>query len=292
MSDQARSAIPELHMTPLTGAAGAVIHDVDLSQQVDENLFNAIHGALLRYGVIFFRNQNLTRDQHKDFGRLFGELHYHPAAPGPEGHPEILVIHADENSKYSAGQGWHSDVSCDEEPPMGSILRLETVPPTGGDTLFSNMYVAYEALSDRMRLMLQGLSAVHSGKHVYQGRYNVAADEMVRDYPESTHPIVRTHPVTKKPALFVNSGFTTHIVGLKPRESRAILDHLFQHISLPDFQCRFKWEPDSIAFWDNRCMQHHAIFDYWPNVRHGERVTVKGDRPYFDPAAWKGGSAA
>jgi taurine dioxygenase len=239
----------------------------------------------MEHGVIFFRDQDISREQHKAFGRLFGELHCHPAAPGPEGHPEILTIHADEKSKFSAGQGWHSDVSCDEEPPMGSILRLETVPATGGDTLFSNMYAAYEALSDRMKNMITGLSAVHSGQHVYKGRYNVSSDKMVREYPESTHPMVRTHPVTKKPALFVNSGFTTHIVGMKPKESKAILEHLYQHIALPDFQCRFKWQTNSIAFWDNRCMQHHAVFDYWPNVRHGERVTVAGDKPYFDSAA-------
>lgn len=284
------SASPEitaqrLRKTPLTGACGAVLHDVDLSRGVDEALFQGIHDALMEHGVVFFRDQHITREQHKAFGRLFGELHYHPAAPGPEGHPEILVIHADEKSKYAAGQGWHSDVSCDEEPPMGSILYLTTVPETGGDTLFSNMCAAYEALSERMKRMLEGLTAIHSGRHVYQGRYNVPKEKMQREYPESEHPVIRTHPVTRRRALFVNSGFTTHIVGMKPRESRAILDYLYQHIALPDFQCRFKWEPNSIAFWDNRCVQHHAVFDYYPQVRHGERVTVKGDKPYFDPEA-------
>lgn len=284
------SASPEitaqrLRKTPLTGACGAVLHDVDLSRGVDEALFHGIHDALMEHGVVFFRDQHITREQHNAFGRLFGELHYHPAAPGPEGHPEILVIHADEKSKYAAGQGWHSDVSCDEEPPMGSILYLTTVPETGGDTLFSNMCAAYEALSDRMKRMLEGLTAIHSGRHVYQGRYDVPEEKMQREYPEAEHPVIRTHPVTRRRALFVNSGFTTHIVGMKPRESRAILDYLYQHVALPDFQCRFKWEPNSIAFWDNRCVQHHAVFDYYPQVRHGERVTVKGDKPYFDPAA-------
>ncbi|MEQ8693218.1 MAG: TauD/TfdA family dioxygenase [Pseudomonadales bacterium] len=284
MSVHAQTNEIQLNKTWLTGSCGAVLHDVDIAKGVDQPLFEAIHGALMEHGVIFFRDQDITRDQHKAFGSLFGKLHYHPAAPGPEGHPEILIIHADENSTYSAGQGWHSDVSCDEEPPMGSILRLETVPETGGDTLFSNMYAAYEALSDRMKNLITGMTAVHSGKHVYAGRYNVSADKMVREYPESEHPMVRTHPVTKRPALFVNSGFTTHIVGMKPKESKAVLEHLYQHIALPDFQCRFHWEPSSIAFWDNRCVQHHAVFDYWPEVRHGERVTVAGDKPYYEPA--------
>ncbi|HEY5646287.1 MAG TPA: TauD/TfdA family dioxygenase [Pseudomonadales bacterium] len=285
MGAKAKAVVQPLRKTLLTGACGAVLHDVDLSRGVDETLFQGIHEALMEHGVVFFRDQHITREQHKAFGRLFGELHYHPAAPGPEGHPEILVIHADEKSRYAAGQGWHSDVSCDEAPPMGSILYLKAVPETGGDTLFSNMYTAYEALSDRMKRMLEGMTAIHSGRHVYEGRYNVPKEQMQRDYPESEHPVIRTHPVTGRRALFVNSGFTTRIVGLQPRESRAILDYLFQHVALPDFQCRFNWEPDSIAFWDNRCMQHHAVFDYFPQVRHGERVTVKGDRPYFDPAA-------
>ena len=285
MSANAQQSEFTLNKTLLTGACGAIIHDVDLAKGVDATLFDAIDQALIEHGVIFFRDQVLTREQHKAFGRLFGELHCHPAAPGPKGHPEILTIHADEKSTFSAGQGWHTDVSCDAEPPMGSILRLETVPATGGDTLFSNMYAAYEALSDRMKNLIAGMSAIHSGKHVYKGRYNVEADQMVRDYPEAEHPIVRTHPVTKRPALYVNTGFTTHIVGMKPKESKAILEHLYQHIALPDFQCRFKWQPNSIAFWDNRCMQHHAVFDYWPQVRHGERVTVAGDKPFYDDAA-------
>ncbi|MEM7019604.1 MAG: TauD/TfdA family dioxygenase [Pseudomonadota bacterium] len=275
----------QLDKTPLTGACGAILNNVDLAKGVDEPLFNAIHDALLEHGVIFFRDQNITREQHKDFGRMFGELHYHPAAPAPEGHPEILTIHTDENSKFSAGQGWHSDVSCDPEPPMASILKLEILPKTGGDTLFSNMYLAYEGLSDRMQRMLSGMTATHSGQHVYRGRYKIPKEQDSRDYPESEHPIVRTHPETKKRALYVNSGFTTKIVGMKPKESRMLLDYLYQHIARPDFQCRFKWQPNSIAFWDNRCMQHHAVFDYFPQVRHGERVTIAGDKPYFDATA-------
>jgi taurine dioxygenase len=146
--------------------------------------------------VVFFRDQEMTPEQHKAFGRRFGELHIHPAAPAPEGHPEILLIHADENSKRVAGHGWHSDVSCDVAPPMGSILYLTQVPESGGDTMFASMYAAYEALSDKMQALLSSLTAMHESEHVYRGRYGL--EENLRDgnYPSAEHPIVRSHPVT------------------------------------------------------------------------------------------------
>ncbi len=273
-----------IQVRKVTPRIGAEISGVDLSKPLDDRTFREIKAALLENQVIFFRDQDITLDQHKDFGRRFGELHVHPAAPAPEGHPEILRIHADQNSKRVAGEGWHSDVSCDPEPPMGSILRLHKVPSCGGDTLFSSMYAAYDALSQQMKDLLCGLTAVHSGEHVYRGRYEYtegSREDTKKAFPLSEHPVIRTHPETGRQALFVNSSFTTHIKGLPRRESEALLEFLYAHCARPDFQCRFKWDVGSIAFWDNRCTQHHAMWDYFPEVRSGFRVTIAGDRPFF-----------
>ena len=269
-----------IQVEKLTPHAGAEIRGVDLSRPLDERTFKEIHAALIDNGVIFFRDQHLTPDQQKAFGRLFGELHMHPAAPRelPE-HPEILVIHADEKSKHVAGENWHSDVSCDLEPPMGSILYMHELPPVGGDTLFASMYAAYEGLSEPMKRFLEPLTAMHEGEHVYRGRYGV--NDTGKVFPKAEHPIVRTHPVSGRKALYVNGGFTTKIVQLKRPESDALLQFLYRHVETPEFHCRFRWQVNSIAFWDNRCMQHHAMWDYYPQRRHGHRVTIKGDKPFY-----------
>jgi len=268
-----------IQVDKLTPHAGAEIRGVDLSQPLDERTFKEIHDALIDSGVIFFRDQHLTPDQQKAFGRLFGELHMHPAAPRElADHPEILVIHADEKSRHVAGENWHSDVSCDLEPPMGSILYMHELPPVGGDTLFASMYAAYEALSEPMKRFLEPLTAMHEGEHVYRGRYGV--DDTGKTFPRAEHPVVRTHPVSGRKALYVNGGFTTRIVQLKRPESDALLQFLYRHVETPEFHCRFRWQVNSIAFWDNRCMQHHAMWDYYPQRRHGHRVTIRGDKPF------------
>ncbi len=273
-------ATSNIRVKPLTAAIGAEVDGDDLAQPLCEATFDALHQALMAHQVIFFRDQVMSLDQHRDFGRRFGQLHIHPAAPGPEGHPEILVIHADENSKHVAGQGWHTDVSCDVEPPMGSILHIHTAPEIGGDTLFSNMYAAHDALSERMQAFLGGLTALHRSEHVHKGRYGQKDTLRDDDFPEAIHPIVRTHPVTGRKGLYVNAAFTTRIKELSRAESDDILRMLYNHIARGvQFQCRFRWENNSVAFWDNRCTQHHAAWDYYPNVRHGYRVTVQGDRP-------------
>ena len=272
-----------IELRPLTPTIGVEIHGVDLTQPLDDATFAEIHAAFLQHQVIFFRDQDISIEQHKEFGRRFGELHIHPALPGPEGHPEILPIHADENSKYVAGNAWHSDVSCDPEPPLGSILHMHTVPSSGGDTMFSSMYAAYEALSGPMQEMLCGMTALHGSEHVYRGRYkDQGVDDTGKEFPESVHPVVRTHPETGRKGLFVNQGFTTRINGLKPAEGKAILRFLFEHMAKPEFICRFQWAEKSIAFWDNRCVQHYALWDYFPQVRHGLRVTIKGDKPFYE----------
>ncbi|MGH6815579.1 MAG: TauD/TfdA dioxygenase family protein [Hyphomicrobiaceae bacterium] len=269
-----------IEVRKLTPTIGAEIFGVDLSKPLDDRQFQEVHDALMDNLTIFFRDQKLTPRQHTEFGRRFGKLHFHPASPGLiADHPEIYVVKADETSTWVAGEDWHSDVSCDPEPPMGSILYLTTVPPDGGgDTMFANMYSAYETLSEPIGKMLDGMTALHEGEHLYRGR-NVANDAG-KTYPRAEHPIFRTHPITRKKCLFVNRFFTTRIVGLKKNESNAILEMLYRHIETPEFAVRFKWRPNSIAFWDNRCAQHHAVWDYYPHKRYGHRVTVCGDKPF------------
>ena len=239
-----------------------------------------IHRALAENLVIFFRDQTLTPEQHLSFGRNFGDLHIHPAAPHAPGHPEMMIIHADKDSPRANGEGWHSDVSCDPEPPMGSILYIRQCPPRGGDTLFASMYAAYEALSDRMKTYLDGLIAVHDGEESYRGTYKNLGVEDKPVYPRAEHPVIRTHPVTGSKALYVNRGFTKRILGVPRDESMAILSYLYDHAENPLFQCRFRWRENSVAFWDNRCVQHRAMWDYWPHTRSGFRVTVAGDKPF------------
>ncbi len=263
----------------LTPIIGAEISGVDLSRPLGNQQFDEIHRAFAENLVVFFRDQSLTHEQHMEFGKRFGELHIHPAAPQVPGLPALLKIHADRDSPRASGEGWHSDVSCDEEPPMGSILYLRQIPPSGGDTLFANMYAAYEALSDRMKAYLDGLVALHDGEQVYRGTYANAGATEKRVYPRAEHPVVRTHPVTGRKGLYVNRGFTRRILGIPGDESEAILRYLYDHAESPLWQCRFRWTESAVAFWDNRCVQHRAMWDYWPHTRSGMRVTVKGDRP-------------
>lgn len=285
----------------VTAHIGAEISGVDLSQPMDDDTFHVVHDALMENLVIFFRDQKMTPNQQKAFGRRFGELHIHPGAPilyeeaegkprlgqlthipyayGIDGHPEVLAIYADENSKRIAGEEWHSDVSCEAEPPMGSILRLTQVPPTGGDTLFSSMYAAYDALSEPMKEFVSRLTASHDGAAYGKNFENAAG----KTHPQASHPVVRTHPVTGRKALFVNRTFTTRINELGKGESEAVLQMLFRHCENPVFQCRFRWRKDSVAFWDNRCAMHNAMWDYYPHRRHGYRVTIQGDRPFYRP---------
>ena len=265
---------------PVTPTIGAEISGVDLGRPLDDATFEAIHEALIEHQVIFFRDQEISVEAHKAFGARFGELDVHPNDPGLEGHPEVMVIHADENSKRIAGAMWHSDVSCSPEPPMGSILRMFAVPPNGGDTLFASMYAAYETLSARMKQMLDGLTAIHDGAPYYEEVNRIIGrDGGGKTYPKSEHPVVRVHPDSGRKCLYVNRMFTTRLVGLPTAESDALLAFLFEHVRNPELQTRFRWAPHSIAFWDNRCTQHFAVWDYFPQLRSGYRVTVKGTRP-------------
>ena len=269
-----------VRIKPVTPVIGAEIEGIDLNQPVDDAMFRTIHDALIEHQVLFFRDADISLDKQKALGAMFGELVAHPNDPGPPEHPEVLIIHADESSKRVAGESWHSDVSCDPAPPLGSILRIHTLPETGGDTLFASMYAAYDALSQPMKTLLDSLTAIHDGAPYYRSvNERIGREETGRSYPRAEHPVIRTHPESGRKALFVNSMFTTRIAGLPKPESDAILRFLFEHVQQPQFQCRFRWQQNSMAFWDNRCVQHQAIWDYWPQTRSGYRVTIKGDRP-------------
>ena len=274
-----------MHIEPMTALIGAEVVGADLAHLTDDS-FDAIEQAFTAHQVLFFRDQALlSPETHVAFAKRFGELHYHPAAPRPEGHPEIFVIHAHKDSKFADGNGWHSDVSCDTEPPLGSCLQLHVLPPVGGDTLFASMYAAFETLSPTLQEFLSGLTATHESEHLYRGRYTErGVDDAGKIYPSAEHPLVRTHPNSGRQALYVNPSFTTRINGLEPAESKALLDFLYAHQQRPEFQVRFRWTQNAIALWDNRCTQHFALWDYWPHERKGNRVTIKGEQPFYRPS--------
>ena len=270
-----------LELDSLTPHIGAEVRGVDLSQSLSNEQFSEIYQAWLDWKVLVFRDQHIDQEQHKAFGRKFGSLHVHPMQHSYGGDPEILRVKTTKDSAYTAGNGWHTDVTCDEIPPMGSMLYITETPESGGgDTMYADMYLAFELLSDTMKDILRGLTAVHDGARPYLGNYRVAPPEGDA-YPKNEHPVVIKHPETGKEVLFVNSGFTTYIKGMTSRESDAILNALYEHIAqTPRLTCRVEWQPNTLTFWDNRCTQHHAVWDYWPHSRYGERVSIIGnERP-------------
>jgi taurine dioxygenase len=254
--------------------AGAEISGVDLTRPLSSGAIREIRLALVTHGVVGFRDQPLTIEQQIRFAAQFGVIYIHPVADKTSRYPEILAVYADELSARVFGEEWHSDASCDDEPPMGSILTLQELPTIGGDTMFASMYAAYDALSEPLKQMLQGLTAVHSGAHVFRRRF-----DPTRTYPTNEHPVICVHPESGRKYLFVNPQYTTHIVQLKAHESDAVLAMLYRHLDAPEFHYRFKWTPNSVVFWENRCVQHRAVFDYFPQRRVGTRVQVCGTRP-------------
>ena len=273
-----------VQVTPLSPVIGAEISGADLAA-LEPETFAVIRQALIDHQVIFFRDQEeLSPDVQVEFARRFGELHAHPAAPHMDGHPEIFVIHAHKDSKVANGNGWHTDVSCDEQPPMGTMLQIHQLPEAGGDTLWINTCAAYETLSQPMQRFLETLTARHESEHIYRGRYSDrGVDDAGRNYPSAIHPVVRTHPDSGRRSLYVNPSFTTRICELTAEERDALLDYLYRHQQRPELQVRFHWSKNAIALWDNRSTQHFALWDYWPEERKGHRATIAGERPYFDP---------
>ncbi len=273
----------EINVKPYAPNIGGVISGVDLSKDISDYEQNFIKEAFHKYQVLFFQEQlEISPENHIKLGKCFGDLHIHPAAPKMKSFPEIFEIHTHKDSKISNGaEDFHSDVSCDTEPPLGTMLQLHILPQYGGDTMFSNMYMAYDSLSKPMQNFLNGLRASHESEHFYRNRYeNQDQLDPKKKYPSAIHPIVRTHPETKKKALYINKFFTTRIEGLSKQESKLILGYLFNHCEKTDFQIRYRWNKNDMAFWDNRCTLHKAIWDYHPMERKGRRVTIKGTVPY------------
>ncbi len=261
---------------------GALISGIDLTKDVSREICHQLKEVLLEAKVLFFRDQDISLEQHLAFARQFGELEVHPFAPTHKDHPEVLVI---SHGKESRGKEnfWHSDVTWRKEPSLGSILRAKKVPETGGDTLFSDMYAAYDNLSDEIKKKVEGRVAVHDFGRVFGRKLSPEKQQEMREkYPLSEHPIIRTHPETGRKAIYVNTAFTDSIKDMDKTESDTLLAHLYSQASIPEHQCRFQWQPNSIAFWDNRACQHYAASDYWPEERVMERVTIVGDKPYYN----------
>ena len=266
-------------VSPLTPAIGAEIENIDLRQVSSDDIAD-IRAALLEHKVVFFRDQTLTQAEHISFAREFGDLEIHPATPKSQSNPEVLHIAHGPESKGKENF-WHSDVTWREKPSLGSILKAVEVPAVGGDTLFANMVMAYELLPDDVKEMITGRVAVHDIARVFAGRLNKSAEELRERYPPMEHPIVRTHPETGESVLYVNTAFTSHIKDMEESDSVRLLRKLYRTAANPEIQCRFRWQPGSLAFWDNRASQHFASSDYFPQVRKMERVTIAGDRPYW-----------
>jgi taurine dioxygenase len=284
----------ELIFKPLTPSIGAEVQGVDLTVEIDDVQFQRILDAWISWGVLIFRDQALDLEQHVALGRRFGELYSHilPDAKTPPGYPEVIELHTDAHSERAGGESWHTDVSADEEPPMASILHITETPDTGGDTLFASMNAVYDDLSGPMKSFLSGLTATHRASRGYnavhdrnqpQGPSTVPLGGW--EFPDSHHPVIRTHPVTGRHSVYVNTIYTSHIDELAPDESDSILAVLLERIHNPRYQCRVQWRKNTVVLWDNRCVQHHAVWDYFPKLRHGNRVTIKGDRPFFSPPA-------
>jgi len=284
----------KIEVHPIAGALGAEVRGVDLSSPLDDETFAEVTRAFHENLVIFFRDQRITPQQQVDFARRYGELDVHPYAKGLDDLPEVLPVikEAKDHATNNFGGTWHADVTFYEKPALGSILYALETPAYGGDTLFANMYMAYDALSDGMKELLEGLTALHSASRAYgaesrtsrrkeQGSHSM--EVRTGDDAEETveHPVICTHPDTGRKGLFVNRVFTQRFKGWTKEESQPLLDFLYAHAVRPEFTCRFKWRDGSIAFWDNRVVQHYALNDYHGQRREMNRVTICGDRPFL-----------
>jgi len=284
----------KLDVAPLSGTIGAEIRGLDLHGDLDPETVAAIREALLDYKVVFFPGAGLSPEEHKAFASYFGEITVaHPVVPGIDDHREVFEIDYTKvralisggASEYAQGESWHTDVTFVETPPLGSILNAVVIPKAGGDTLWADTQAAYEGLSEPIRRLVDGLSAFHDGSRRFGklleavGRGEWDGVEFTELHPVE-HPVVRTHPETGRRNLFVNPGFTTRIKGLTPRESDAILQFLYQHMTTPEYVVRYRWEEGDLGFWDNRTTMHYAVNDYGDAHRVIQRVTIQGDRPY------------
>ena len=269
---------------PIAGALGAEISGVDLTEDLAPETVAAIRQAWLEHLVIFFRDQHLPPQRFLTFARYFGDPIEYPFVKGLDEFPEIIPVLKLENERVNFGGIWHSDTAYLDVPPMASMLLAREVPPAGGDTLFANMYAVYEALSSGMQRLLDGLLAVNSSANADVSR---TREDRMKDNARAgakaeysaAHPVVRVHPETGRKALYVNVAHTVRFEGMTQEESAPILDYLYRHQVQPEFTCRFRWRPGSLAFWDNRCAQHNAINDYHGQRRLLHRITLAGDKP-------------
>lgn len=271
-------AFDRFEVVPQSPCLGAEVRGVDLGKPMDDALRAELERALVEYKVLFFRDQSITQAEHAAFAKRFGELEVHPFLPEGEA-PEVIRFAKDEDV-VGVENNWHSDVSWREIPSLGSVLRAYEVPAVGGDTLWTDMEAVYEGLPEELKKEIDGRIAVHDFVHTF----GLALSEEERaekrkQFPPARHPIVRTHPVSGRKCLYVNTIFTSHVEGLPEDESGDLLKRLYHEIEVPEYQVRFRWEKDSVAFWDNRSTQHYASSDYWPRHRVMERITIIGDRP-------------
>jgi taurine dioxygenase len=270
-----------LEIQKLTASIGAEVSGVDLRESVSAEMRETILDALVTHHVIFFRDQDITPEQQVAFAKQFGPISLPPFAPKYGTNPEFIVLDQ-ENPRGEGADAWHSDNSFMSEPPMGSVLRAVQIPEVGGDTCFASTVAAYEALSPAIQGLIDGLTAVHDItkpllKGIAAGHTSVDLAEVQAKWPPVEHPVARTHPITGKKSLYVNRNSTTHIVGLSERENEALLPMLMDHVRSPAFQCRFTWDTNSVAFWDNRSAQHFAVPDY-ETRRIMNRVTIAGEK--------------
>jgi len=287
---QAESLGLSLKVEPVAPALGAEISNVSIESAVEDNeLFAVIRGLLLKYKVLFFRDQDITPATHVAFARKFGDLESHPMVPSHPDHPELLLLNRD--TKYSYENTWHCDATWRTEPPMGAILRCVVCPEVGGDTMWANMALAYERLPEHIKTRIANLRTKHSIEHSFGG--SMTAEERTKlstAYPMAEHPVVRTHPETGEKVLFVNQGFTTHFVNFHNHEdvrygqdftieANNLMNYLVRQSEIPEYQVRLRWRPNTIAMWDNRSTQHYAIHDFYPAERRMMRATIVGDRP-------------
>lgn len=272
----------------MAGALGAVISGVNLAEPLGDNAIGKIRHALLEHQVIFFHDQHLTPEQHLAFGNRFGELQIHEFVEGSPLDPRIIEVRKEPEDTRNFGGGWHTDVSYLDRPALGSVLYAREVPSYGGDTMFASQYLAYETLSDGMKAMLEGMTAIHSARRPYgveaARRYANGSSSMTYLHSETAHgevehPVIRIHAETGRKSLYVNATFTLRFKDMTEEESAPLLEYLWQHAVRPEFTCRFRWRNNSIAFWDNRCVLHNAINDYHGERRLMHRVTIEGERP-------------
>ena len=275
-----------IEVTRVTRGLGAVVTGVDISQELPQSVIDRLTELMVEHKVLFFRGQPLTPKSQRDFAARFGSLHVHPIYPVLPDLPEILLLDNHE-AFLPDNDNWHTDVTFSKTPPLAGILAAKRIPPVGGDTLWSDCTAAYEALSEPVRRLLDGLTAQHSVAKSFPPErwqkdpaFKERYERAVAKHPPVNHPVVRTHPVSRRKGLFVNEGFTTHINELKPRESETLLRFLAAHMSQQEFIIRWRWQVDDVAFWDNRNTQHYAIADYLPDRRTMHRATVNGDEPF------------